>query len=828
MFLVSIPETELSLGSVATLDEASSDVAATQGGGFAVSYLASSRSGPASVGVKSQTFDITGLVLAGSSSAIGGAIKGSTAIAGLPDGQSVVAWLGADFTVYQQAISADGRSAAPMRVSQSAVDDKSGIDMSVIGRNHTVVTWTTAQAGSTEQDIKFRIHDEAGTALTGEQIANSATAGSQDHSTTTPLSDGGFLIAWVSAEAGSDLANIQAQRFDRDGNVTGAAFTVGSAAIGGTTDVVQLANGNLEFVWQAKHAPIVSTASTLGLVMRQFTIDGTAAGPETAISPSADFNHSLPQIAALPDGGFAAIWQAQGQDGMDGGIYAQFFDMTGKALKTLPTLINTQTVGDQTAPSAAVLANGDIITTWTSKLPIGFPGAPDSGKDIVGKIIEINYAPVLKQPVMDFSSNSGETFIFTVPNGTFVNLDAVDMLDFRAKLANGSALPSWITFNPATLQFSGTSPSGSDTKIDIQLTASDQGLLAGSLSASDVFSMNFAAVNHIPLISGDMSGRVDLASSVISGRLHIEDGDVGQSVFSPQTNADVKFGQFSLDEIGNWSYMLNTNLSAVQSLDAKEFIAEELRVLSADGSDVVLTVFIDGSGKAPNFVTVRGSGRAEKLLASSDDDMINGKGGADRIFAGAGNDVIVGGAGADSIHGGAGIDTASYFSSHASVTVSLQKIHAKPVPGSGGQAEGDRLHGIENLTGSNFADTLIGNKFSNWLVGQGGSDLLKGMGGGDHLDGGAGKDTLIGSVHASDVFVFRDGYGRDTITKFEDHAGSQDVIEIQSSLAADFSALQAMMVQAGEDVRIQFGGGDQLILRNTFLENLSSDDFIIM
>jgi Ca2+-binding RTX toxin-like protein len=58
--------------------------------------------------------------------------------------------------------------------------------------------------------------------------------------------------------------------------------------------------------------------------------------------------------------------------------------------------------------------------------------------------------------------------------------------------------------------------------------------------------------------------------------------------------------------------------------------------------------------------------------------------------------------------------------------------------GSGGDAEGDILSGIENLAGSAFDDTLVGDAAGNHLRGGGGADALWGNDGDDTLEGGAG------------------------------------------------------------------------------------------
>ncbi len=65
--------------------------------------------------------------------------------------------------------------------------------------------------------------------------------------------------------------------------------------------------------------------------------------------------------------------------------------------------------------------------------------------------------------------------------------------------------------------------------------------------------------------------------------------------------------------------------------------------------------------------------------------------------------------------------------------------------GSGGDAEGDTLSGIENLIGSAFNDLLGGDAGANVIIGGEGDDQLAGFGGADTLDGGAGVDTVFTS-----------------------------------------------------------------------------------
>ena len=103
------------------------------------------------------------------------------------------------------------------------------------------------------------------------------------------------------------------------------------------------------------------------------------------------------------------------------------------------------------------------------------------------------------------------------------------------------------------------------------------------------------------------------------------------------------------------------------------------------------------------------------LYGTTNNDYLYGTNLNDIIYGDAGNDTIRGSAGADTIYGGAGIDTVDYSSSQAAVTVNLSTG-----TGSGGDAQGDTLRGIENLIGSNdryHGDELTGDSGNNILDG---------------------------------------------------------------------------------------------------------------
>jgi Ca2+-binding RTX toxin-like protein len=152
-----------------------------------------------------------------------------------------------------------------------------------------------------------------------------------------------------------------------------------------------------------------------------------------------------------------------------------------------------------------------------------------------------------------------------------------------------------------------------------------------------------------------------------------------------------------------------------------------------------------------------GGGDNDHLYGGVGDDYLWGEDGTDSLFGEGDNDHLYGGDGRDDLHGmdgtdwlrgggdpdlldgGGGFDTAAYGDSDAAVLVSLVTGR-----GFGGDAEGDTLYQIENLSGSWYGDWLIGDDNGNVLSGLGGGDTLWGNGGSDHLNGDDGADTLNG------------------------------------------------------------------------------------
>ena len=176
-----------------------------------------------------------------------------------------------------------------------------------------------------------------------------------------------------------------------------------------------------------------------------------------------------------------------------------------------------------------------------------------------------------------------------------------------------------------------------------------------------------------------------------------------------------------------------------------------------------------------------GNDGRNSLYGLDGNDFLDGNGGDDFMNGGSGNDTLKGGGGADDLQGSVGIDTVSYYELPEGVIVLLG------LGGAGGDAEGDTFNGIENLTGSIYADILWGDDGVNKLMGMDGADVLRGLSGNDTLDGGAGADTMEG------------GTGDDTY--YVDN-GADDVIEVAGQGADRVRTSTSYSLAPGSEVEI--------------------------
>ncbi|MEJ8476858.1 DUF4214 domain-containing protein [Roseibium algae] len=419
-----------------------------------------------------------------------------------------------------------------------------------------------------------------------------------------------------------------------------------------------------------------------------------------------------------------------------------------------------------------------------------------------------NNAPVVSFPIADVSISEGTSWNFTVPIDTFSDADG-DVLTYSATLADGGVLPSWLSFDDSMQTFSGTPPQDLNGTINLKVSASD-----GAETVDAAFILTVTPENDAPVVTyqiPDQEASSGAAWSYEIPMFPFEDADGDEISIS-----------LTLDDgsaLPQW-LSFNSSNGLVSGTPPSDFNGPlALRMVGSDGLeeaeiffDVNVTSSNNGSNVAP-LVTYQ----------IPDQEASSGAAWSYEIpvfpFEDADGDEISISLTLDD--GSALPQWLSFNPSNGLVSGTLPSDFNGPLAlrmvGSDGFEEAEIFFDVNViLNGASSDDILAGTTGTNFLNGQSGNDVISGLAGNDTLTGGAGNDTFR--------FVSGDT-GHDTITDFTAGAGSEDVIEFEGGVFADFAGVLAAASDDGADTTITIDADTSILLQNVVVSSLDLDDF---
>ncbi len=420
---------------------------------------------------------------------------------------------------------------------------------------------------------------------------------------------------------------------------------------------------------------------------------------------------------------------------------------------------------------SASLADGKALPAWLSfdAATATFSGTPDDvqvgtldlrvtatdREDLTVSnvfsltVANVNEAPTVVAPPADQQATEDTAFSFVVLAGTFVDVDRVhgDTLTYSATLADGTALPTWLSFDPTTRTFGGT-PLNSDVgTLALTVTATDQ----GTLSTSAWFTLSVQNTNDAPTVANpvaDQTAAEDSAFTFTVPNTTFADADLihGDILTYNATLADGS-------PLPAW-LSFNPSSSTFSGIPgAGDAGSLQIAVIATDTGKFSTTDLFTLAISGPLPQTVIGTAGNDLLTGGRGDDTLIGLAGNDTLNGGQGYDQLDGGTGTDTMQGGTGNDTYIVDVSGDVVTELANEgtdtVQSSITSTLGAHVENLTLTGTANLNGTGNAldNTLMGNSGINVLTGGWGNDTYL-VGTGDTVveNHNGGTDTIVSSV----------------------------------------------------------------------------------
>ncbi|VVN09551.1 hypothetical protein PS647_03770 [Pseudomonas fluorescens] len=407
---------ELRVNSTTASDQQQPSISGLADGGYVVSWTSMNQDG-SGYGIYAQRYGADGAAQGGELR-----VNSTTAydqyypsITGLADGGYVVSWQDTDYAfwyIYTQRYAADSVAQGGEELVSSFIFEGGRYEpnpsVATLADGGYVVSWGQPQQGSSTWDIYAQRYDASGAAMAGGLRVGSTTQLNQSNPTITGLSDGGYVVSWVSANQDGSGSGIYSQRYTANGQPIAStqqlvgdggdnAIQLGSGdnrfAGGGGNDTIHAGDGVDTALYQGNQRDFildvhslselriadrlaVEGSDTLHDVERVEFGDGVAMRLIGELVVNATPGGQQPRIAGLVGGGYLVTWQSYDQDGSDSNVYMQRYTAetglaVGGALR-----VNSTAAGSQAEPSVSALVDGGWIVTWFG------PGANGSDVDI--------------------------------------------------------------------------------------------------------------------------------------------------------------------------------------------------------------------------------------------------------------------------------------------------------------------------------------------------------------------------------------------------------------------------------------------------------------
>lgn len=260
-------------------------------------------------------------------------------------------------------------SQAPFRVNQTGAGNQENPRVGLLPGGGAVVVWQGGALGAQRIFARFLAAD--GTFASGDLMVNTYTGGEQINPNLAVLADGSVVVVWASSGQDGSLQGVFGQRLSATGAKLGAEFPVNQTTLLNqrTPSVAALSDGGFVVVWISEKRLGLDANSVdafaIDAMARLYNSTGTATGDEFKLNSSSNACAN-PAVSAGMTGGFTVVWSQRDAANFETGwdIFTRSFDAVGLAGAT-DARVNSFTYGDQFSPRIQSVG-ADRMVVWTS------------------------------------------------------------------------------------------------------------------------------------------------------------------------------------------------------------------------------------------------------------------------------------------------------------------------------------------------------------------------------------------------------------------------------------------------------------------------------
>lgn len=437
------------------------------------------------------------------------------------------------------------------------------------------------------------------------------------HASTDYDADGSTLTTIVELDGAfstverDGAGTVTSTRYNAAGTKLASAWTCGDGSHGSDTFAIDGSSVGDAYYADGTHSESVTTADGQVTIAR-YSVDGKLTGTTgspnhapTVVQPieAQATQQDQPWTFTIPAGTFAdpdedsLTYSASTAGGQPLPAWLQF----DSATFTFTGTPGNDGVGGL-ALEVTVADGSDAMASTTIAL----------------NVTNVNDAPALVNAVSAQSATEGQPWRFTVPVDTFSDQDVGDTLTYAATLADGSPLPSWLSFDAGTRTFSGTPLRSDGGEVMMEIIATDN----GGLTARQTVALHVSMATY-----------ADPGSNLL--------GTIGKDTLIGGAGNDFLDGLSGADQMigheGDDTYTVDTPKDVVVELASEGFDTVRSSVtytLPANVEALVLTGTADrnGTGNASDNTLVGNAGRNILKGGAGHDTYVMTRGsGADKI-----------------------------------------------------------------------------------------------------------------------------------------------------------------------------------------------------